>query len=72
MTSGNSFPVTKYVLQLLKKFGKDYIRTAPEVAKDKLLADREDKKCQKVMTDCGIEVVQDETFFVEPKKEKED
>ena len=60
------------VLELLKKFGKDYIRTAPEVAKDKLLADREDKKCQKVMEDCGIEVVQDETFFVEPKKEKED
>lgn len=60
------------VLELLKKFGKDYIRTAEEVAKDKLLANRDDDECQQLMMDCGILVVQDETFYVEPKKEKED
>ena len=60
------------VLELLKKFGQDYIRTVEEPAKDKLLANREDEDCQQVMQDCGILVAQDETFYVEPKKEKED
>ena len=60
------------VLELLKKLGQDYIRTVEEPAKDKLLANREDEDCQQVMKDCGILVAQDETFYVEPKKEKED
>ena len=60
------------VLELLKKFGQDYIRTVEEPAKDKLLANREDEDCQQVMQDCGILVAQDETFYVELKKEKED
>lgn len=60
------------VLELLKKFGKDYVRTVEEPAKDKLLANREDEDCRKVMEECGIVVAQDETFFVEPKKENED
>ena len=60
------------VLELLKKFGQDYIRTVEEPAKDKLLANREDEDCQQLMENCGILVAQDETFYVEPKKEKED
>ena len=60
------------VLELLKKFGKDYVRTVEEPAKDKLLANRDNEECQQLMEDCGIIVAQDETFFVEPKKEKED
>ena len=60
------------VLELLKKFGKDYVRTVEEPAKDKLLANRDDEECQQLMEDCGIIVDQGETFFVEPKKEKED
>ena len=60
------------VLELLKRLGNDYIRTEEKVAKDKLLANREDEECQRLMEDCGIIVAQDETFFVEPKKEKED
>ena len=60
------------VLNLLKEFGKDYIRTVEEPARDKLLADRDTEECQQVMEKCGIYVVQDETFYVEPKKEKED
>ena len=60
------------VLELLKKFGKDYVRTVEEPAKDKLLANRDNEECQQLMEDCGIIVDQGETFFVEPKKEKED
>lgn len=57
------------VLELLRKFGKDYIRATEEIAKDKLLADRDSDECQQLMADCGIIVAQDETFYVEPKKE---
>lgn len=57
------------VLELLRKFGRDYIRATEEIAKDKLLADRDSDECQQLMEDCGIIVVQDETFYVEPKKE---
>lgn len=60
------------VLEVLKEFGKNYVRTVEEPAKDKLLADREDEECKKIMDKCGILVAQDETFYVEPKKEKED
>lgn len=57
------------VLELLRKFGRDYIRATEEIAKDKLLADRDSDECQQLMEDCGIMVAQDETFYVEPKKE---
>ena len=60
-----------------------YIRKVEEIAKDKLLADRdlEDVKItesglmeqevtmKEAMAKCGIQVVQEETFYVEPKKE---
>ena len=71
-------------LTLVKKFLPDYVRQTEEVAKDKLLADRDlndvpiDWKdipfsrvpMSKAMAECGIEVVQDETFYVERKKEE--
>ena len=57
------------ILELLKIKGKNYIRTVEEVAKDKLLAERESDECQIVMEACHISVVQKETFFVEPKTE---
>lgn len=71
---------------LVKKFLPDYIRTSEEIAKDKLLADRELEEVEFVesditkksvpmsqaMSECGILVVQDETFYVEPKKEDAD
>ncbi len=37
--------------------------------KDKLLAERDLDECKVVMEACCIDVVQDETFFVEPKSE---
>lgn len=68
-------------LQLVKQFLPGYVRTTDEIAKDKLLADRELKKVTatnhekpitmtEAMAECGIKVDQDETFFVEPKKEE--
>ena len=73
-------------LQLAKKFLPfTYIRQTEEIAKDKLLADRDLKEvavydtptCDprvvtmlEAMAACGIQVAQDETFYVEPKKEE--
>ncbi|WP_315547245.1 host-nuclease inhibitor Gam family protein [Prevotella koreensis] len=71
-------------LQLVKRFLPDYIRQTEDIAKDKLLADRDGNIAMEVsdspslvevpirqaMAECGIQVVQDETFYVEPKKEE--
>lgn len=73
-------------LTLVKKFmPKTYIRQTEDIAKDKLLADRELEKVavydtptgdprevsmREALAVCGIQVVQDETFYVEPKKEE--
>ena len=73
-------------LQLAKKFLPiTYIRQTEEIAKDKLLADRDLKEVavydtptgdprevtmREAMAACGIQVAQDETFYVEPKKEE--
>ena len=57
------------VLNMLKEFLPGYVRTVEEPAKDKLLADRDDEETAALFSKVGITVVQDETFFVEPKKE---
>lgn len=57
-------------LQLIKEFLPDYVRQTEEIAKDKLLADRDTDDMIPHMAKCGIQVVQDESFFVEPKKEE--
>lgn len=68
-------------LQLVKEFLPGYVRKAEEIAKDKLLADREatlqhyspegatEVPMAELMAKCGMTVAQDETFFVEPKTE---
>ena len=57
-------------LQLVKDKLQSYIRTTEEIAKDKLLADRDEEGMMEKMATCGITVTQDETFYVEPKKEE--
>lgn len=69
-------------LQLVKEFLPDYVRTTEEIAKDRLLSERDvdvikpgdplgpGVPLREIMPKCGISVVQDETFFVEPKKEE--
>lgn len=68
-------------LQLVKAFLPGYTRQTEEIAKDKLLADRDVESVivtdgedvtmpmSQAMAKCGITVSQDETFYVEPKKE---
>lgn len=70
-------------LELVKTFLPSYLRQNEEIAKDRLLADRDldevgvTEECflnrmpmSQAMAKCGIQVVQDETFFVEPKNEE--
>lgn len=69
-------------LELVKTFLPGYTRKSEEIAKDMLLADR-DVECvvvedggdtvlpmRQAMARCGITVAQDESFYVEPKKEE--
>jgi len=58
------------VTQLLKEYLPSYIRTIEEPAKDKLLADRDLPETADLFPKVGILVDQDESFFVEPKKEE--
>jgi len=58
------------VLNLLKVHLPSYVRTIEEPAKDRLLSDREEPETMQKFSSCGIYVDQDETFFVEPKKEE--
>lgn len=57
------------VLILMKEKMQKYIRTTEEIAKDRLLADREEEGMAAQMAGVGIVVAQDETFYVEPKTE---
>ncbi len=56
------------VLSVLKALWPGYVRTAEEVNKELLLADRE--KLADEMPKMGVEVVQDETFFIQPNLQK--
>lgn len=67
-------------LQLVKEFLPNYVRASEEIAKDRLLADRDETVLRDGMTEpgtmlqemarCGITVAQDESFYVEPKREE--
>ncbi len=59
------------ILELAKTFLPDYVRTEFALAKDMILADRNEEGMADVLTRCGVYVDQDETFYVEPKKEQE-
>jgi len=58
------------VLEMLKVKLPKYVKTVEAPIKDKLLADRENSKIKAMLPTVGLEVVQDETFFVELKKEE--
>lgn len=58
------------VLEKIKKLAPDYLRTKEEVAKDKLLADRENEGIVSVYESLGVKVVQEESFFIELKAEE--
>ena len=60
------------ILKLLgvDELGKTYIKTVEQPMKDRLIADREKDTVKLLMKKTGIEVVQDETFYIELKKEE--
>lgn len=55
----------KLVLEKLREQLPDYVRRTEEPAKDLLLADRHKEKVAPRLREIGIEVVQDEIFFIE-------
>lgn len=57
------------VLTLLQKLKPEYVRIKEEPNKELLLVDREKLKTD--LPDLGLQVDQDETFFIELKKEAE-
>lgn len=60
------------VLQLLKKqpIFSGFIRSTEEINKEAILGEKDEKLIKKLKDDCFIEIDQDETFFVTPKKEE--
>lgn len=58
------------VLELLKIKAPEYVRTKEEPNKELLLVDREKPELVALMPSIGIEVAQDETFFIDLKKEE--
>ena len=58
------------VTNLLKEFLPSYVRTKEEPAKDKLISDRDIPEVAEMFPNVGVFVDQDETFYVEPKKEE--
>lgn len=59
----------KSVTAILQEKFPAYVRTVVEMDKDKLIADREDEGFTDICKKAHIEVVQDETFYVESKQE---
>jgi len=55
---------------LINKKAEGYIRTKEETAKDLFIANREKPECIVLMGEVGIEVVQDDTFYIDLKKEE--
>ena len=58
------------VVENLKEILPDYVRTTEEADKEKLLADRDKEDVAKLFPSLGVEVKQDEKFFIDLKKEE--
>lgn len=58
------------ITNLVAEFMPGYLRTKVEPRKDKILEDRDEEGVADNLKKCGISVIQDESFFVEPKKEE--
>ncbi len=56
--------------ELLSSFYPDYCRTVVEPNKEAIIAARDEEEGQSLLNKCKILCVQDESFFVEAKKER--
>lgn len=61
----------KAVLVLVKERMPSYVRVSEEVDKQSLLNDRSNEEVAAMYPKIGVQVVQEESFFVEPKKESD-
>lgn len=59
----------KMVLEYLLGTYPEYVEKVPKIKKEELISKRKDKRIREILPIMGIEVVQDDVFFVEPKKE---
>jgi phage host-nuclease inhibitor protein Gam len=58
------------VTELLKKAFPAFVRTTYEINKEALIAFREKKEFEDIKDACYVDVVQDETFYVEANSEE--
>jgi phage host-nuclease inhibitor protein Gam len=58
----------KQVLAVIKEKLPEYVRITEEPAKDMLLADRHKERVAPLLIEIGVQVVQDELFFIESRK----
>lgn len=59
----------KSALTLMKNFELPFIRVKEEIDKEKIIALREDEEQMNLIETVGLYVDQDETFYIEPKRE---
>lgn len=57
------------VTELLRKAFPGFVRTSFEINKEALIASRDKEDFEDIKSSCYIDVVQDETFYVEAKTE---
>ena len=58
------------VLAAVRQLLPNFIRETPTVDKEALIAQRDDQNLQYALPLCGMKIVQDESFYVEPKIEE--
>jgi phage host-nuclease inhibitor protein Gam len=60
------------VLELISKNSllKGFVRTKEEINKEAIIAEKDENILKLLKDECFVEVDQDETFFVQPKKEE--
>ena len=58
------------ITEIVSKIFPDLVRTKTELDKDAIIALRDEDGFKRIKDNCFIDVVQDETFFVQPKTEE--
>ena len=59
----------KQALAAVQSFLPNFIRSIPEIDAEALIAQREEEPVQAALKKCGLKVVQDESFYVDPNIE---
>lgn len=57
-------------LNLIKEFMPEFIRTKEEIDRESIIGSRETAHVQENLKRCGLEIAQEEAFYVEPKLEE--